>query len=299
MKKLLCVFLALLATVCLLSMTVCAESTAVLSEDLQTLTVGDRTYSQADLSAMDLFYEYGLGSVQLPKNLQNQIKSTEINCTENEWVISVDLYYLNGSKMNLCFVEDSVLPELQRVCREDDVVCGISFWWENTPSVTASIRELKDAPTTLTRTEVMYSDYYEVIYELKELDTFVYRGLVCKYQSQYYYVDYLENDIYQPIFFSPGEGPELYQAYKITDPELVDQIHNAMENELSGTTEVGQQLSATFLVFVFMMIPLAILIPSVIFFIRGKGYYRVTWGITGGLCIAELIVFTIIYVFLA
>ena len=298
MKKLLCVVLALLATLCLLSMTVSAKSTPVLSDDLQTLTVGDRTYSQADLSSMDLYYEKGPYEIQLSQNLQSQLKSAVVYSTGNSWVMSVDLYYQNGARMDLCFVEDSVLPELQQICQDDDVVCGIELWWENSPSVTATIAQFKDTPATLTQSEVWYSDYYNVIYEYRELDTWVYRGFICVYQNEYYYVDYQENSIYNPTKFSPDEGPDLYKAYKITDPELSEQIHNALESELSGTTELGQALSASFLSFVFAVIPTAILILSIILFIRSKGYYRITWGITGGLCIAELIVFLILYLFM-
>ena len=50
--------------------------------------------------------------------------------------------------------------------------------------------------------------------------------------------------------------------------------------------------------FLFAVIPGAILILSIIFFIRTKAYYRITWAITGGLCIAELILFIILAILL-
>ena len=299
MKKLLCVFLALLAAVCLLSMTVSAESAPVLSEDLQTLTVGNKTYSQADLSAMNLFYGYELGSVQLPNNLQNQIKNTVVHCTENEWVISVELYYYNGARMELCFVEDSVLPEVLEICQGDEVVCYVDFWWENRPSVSAPIAQFKDEPTTLNMVSPGNFSYYEVIHFHEELDTYVYRGFLYAYRDTYYYVDYQENNICNPVGFYPSAGPDLYKAYKITDPELLEQIMSGIESEYSGTTQLGQILSSIFLTFVFAVIPAAILVLSIILFLKTKAYYRLTWGITGGLCIAELIVFMILYLFLS
>ena len=65
MKKLLGVFLVLLALVCLLSVTANAQTNVTLSDDLQTLTLGDRTYSRADLSAMAVSFSNTIDHIQV------------------------------------------------------------------------------------------------------------------------------------------------------------------------------------------------------------------------------------------
>lgn len=295
MKKLLCVFLALLATVCLLSTFVsAAPPPPQLAEDLQSMTYYNKTYSVIDLSSMNISYASSSTSVQVPKSLQSQIKSATMYSTSNGWVISVTVNYNNGATMQLTFARDDILPELQQICHSDEVVCYVDFWWENTGSVEAAIKQFKGKPATLSISDVSRSDYYDVIYKYSALDTWVYRGFVCERNSKFYYVDYQENNISDPVGFYPGAGPEQYKAYEITDPWLVAQIQSAVDAEFSGSSELGQNLSAGLLTFLFAVIPAAILIFSIICFIRTKNYYRITWGITGGLCIAELIVFIIL-----
>ena len=300
MKKLLCVFLALLAMICLLTVSVgAAPPPPTLSEDLQTLTFNGQTYTAADVSAMNLHYSQSVTTVQVPNAIRSMVKSATLHYTSNQYAASVELHYTNGSSMNITFVRNDILPELQKICQSDDIVCFIEFWWENTPSVSASIDQLKGKPTTLTKSELMWSDYYEVIYEYSPLNSSVYRGFICQCDGQLYYVDYQENNIYNPLDFYPSDnGPELYQAYEITDPALASQIEDVLASEFSGSSELGQMLSTALLTFLFAVIPAAILILSIIFFIRTKAYYRITWAITGGLCIAELILFIILAILL-
>jgi hypothetical protein len=160
--------------------------------------------------------------------------------------------------------------------------------------VETSIKQLKGKPATLTHSEVRAADYYDVIYDYQALDTCVYRGFICQNDGRFYYVDYQENNIYSPMSFYPDIGPDLYKAYEITDPALVSQIQSTIESEFSGSSKLGQMLSSALLIFLFAIIPAVILILSIIFFLRTKAYYRITWAVTGGLCIAELILFVIL-----
>lgn len=295
MKKLLCAFLVLLTAICLLSTFVsAAPPPPQLSEDLQSMTYYNNSYSVIDLSCMNISYDGSTTAVQIPKDLQSQIKSATMHYTSNKWVLSVTVSYTNGATMQLTFARDDVLPELQRVCRGDEVICTVDFWWEDAGTVEASLFQLKDTPAVLTKSDVRNNGFYDVVYEYPALDTWVYRGFICEKNDKFYYVDYPENNISDTVGFYPDLGPELYKAYEITDPVLVSQIRDAISNELSGSSDLGQRLSAGLLTFLFAVIPAAILIFSIICFIRTKNYYRITWGITGGLCIAELILFTIL-----
>ena len=294
MKKLLSVFLVLLALVCLLSVTANAQEPLILSDDLQTLTMDGRSYSRADLSAMGLYCNSTPYHIQVPKHLQSQLKQAVAYTNDNNWVISLELYYLDGSRQDICFVYNEVKAELVRMCQDDDLVCGLTMWWEDDPSFTTPISRLKGTPTTLDGSDIAYSGYYEMTHYYPELDCYIYRGMIIEYLGQFYYVDYLENNIHNPISFYPDEHIGQLEAYEITDPELVKQIDEAIESQYSSSTEVGQILSAIFLFFVFAIIPMGILIPAVIFAIGSKGYYRLTWSVTAGLCAAELSVFAVI-----
>ena len=294
MKKLLNVFLVLLALVCLLSVTANAQEPLILSDDLQTLTMDGWSYSRADLSAMGVYYNSTIYHIQVPKHLQSQLKQAVAYVNSNNWVISLELYYVDGSCQDICFVYDEVRAELVGMCQDEDLVCGLTMWWEDDPSFTTPISRLKGTPATLDGSDIAYNDYYEMTHYYKELDCYIYRGMITEYWGQYYYVDYLENSIYNPSSFYPNEDIGQLKAYEITDPELIAQIDEAIATEYSSSTEVGQVLSAIFLCFVFALIPLGILILSGICTIRSKGYYRLAWGVTAGLCAAELSVFAII-----
>lgn len=294
MKKLLGVFLVLLALVCLLSVTANAQTNVTLSDDLQTLTLGDRTYSRADLSAMAVSFSNTIDHIQVSDDLQSQLKHTIVYTNDNKWVISLELYYLDGSRQEITFVYDEVKAELLRMCQDDDLVYGMTMWWEDTPSFTTPISRLKGTPIILDNPSIPYDDSYQVTHYYPELDCYIYRGMIIEYQGQFYYVDYLENNIYNPVYYHPYDYTGQLKAYEITDPELVAQIDKAIESQYSGETQIGQILSAIFLFFVFAIIPMGILIPAVIFAIRSKGYYRLTWSVTAGLCAAELSVFAVI-----
>lgn len=294
MKKLLCVFLALVAAVCLLSVTVSAEPALVLSEDLQTLTLDDRTYSRADLSAMDLYYNGDTFPVQLPQNLHSQAKSAIGYCTDNEWVISVEIYYQDGSRLDIYFAYDEVKSELLRLCQDDELVCGIQLWWSDGLSGSAPISKFKGALTQMDGRDLAYTDTYTVVHEYRELNVSVYRGFVSEFKGDYYYVDYRENNIPNPMGFYAADWPLPLKAYKITDAELIEQIDEALDSQYNSASFSGQAISAFFLCFVFGLIPLAILVLSLIITIRSRGYYRLTWAITAGLCAAELSVFFLV-----
>lgn len=295
MKKLLSLFLALMAVVCLLCVTVHAETAAILSDDLQTLTLFERAYSRADLSAMDLFYDGPPFEVQVPKSMQAQVKNAIAYSSYNQWVIAVEIYYLDGSRQDICFAYDDVKEELLRLCQDDELVCSIEFWWEgDSSSVKAPISQFKGTPVSLEGSELIYDFRYQVTYYYRELSTMVYRGCICDYMGEYFYIDYRENNIPSPTNFYPSEWPGSLKVYQITDEQLIEQIEEALDSQYSGVTTSGQTLSAIFLCFVFAVIPLAILILCAIFAIRSRGYYRLTWAVTAGLCAAELSVFVII-----
>jgi hypothetical protein len=295
MKKLLSVFLALLATVCLLSVTVSAKAGYVLSEDLQTLTLGDRVYSRADLSAIDFYFDgEETVDIHLPANLQSQVKSAMVYSTDNQWIVSVELYYQDGSRLDICFAYEPVREELLKLCQDDELVCSIEFWWEDLPSVTAPISSFKGKPTTLEGDRLYDDEYYNILYYYKELGTYVYRGFLWHKDDRYYYVDHRENNTPQPLDYTFYYTNKELKAYEITDTELIGQIEECLDDPMDGSTEFGQALSAAFLCFVFLLIPLAIMIMSLIFVIRGKGYFRVTWGITAGLGAATLVLFMIL-----
>lgn len=294
MKKLFCVFLALLATVCLLSMTVSAEATVSLSDDLQTLTFDGRTYSRADLSLMGLYYEDRIYDVPVPAHLEPELKEAILHYTYNHWVASLDLYYLDGSRQQIVFAYDEVKPELLKLCQSDDLVCSMQVWWEDDPSVQAPISRFKGTATMLDNRDYALIDNHSLTYHYREMDVTVFRGFVCEYEDTFYYVDYQENLIADPSLFIPYDNGDFLKAYEITDPELIEKIDKSFSSEYGGETELGQLLSAIFLCFVFAVIPLGIMVGSIIFAVYSKGYYRLTWAVTAGLCAAELGVFAII-----
>ena len=294
MKKRLGLFLVLLTVVCLLGITAHAQQPLILSEDLQTLTMDDRTYSRTDLSAMDPCFISTIHYVQTPSHLQSQLKYAVAYANSNNWVISLELYYVDGSRQDIYFAYDEVRDQLLDLCQDDELVCGLTMWWEDDPSFTAPISQLKDTPTTLDSFEIAYEEYYPITHYYREMDCHIYRGMLCLYQGTYYYVDYLENNIHNPSSFYPEEYTGQLKAYEITNPKLVEQLDNTVESQYGSSDDMGQILSGMFLCFLFAVIPLGIMIPCAIFAIRSKGYYRLTWTVTAGLCAAELVIFLIV-----
>ncbi len=296
MKKWIAVFLALLATVCLLSVAVSAESVATLSEDLQVLTLEGQTYSRGDVSAIDLnAYDDTRVTLELTEQQQKDLKRGVVSTTRDSKFIMVDLYYRDGSILNITFISDQYKEELLQLCQSDDLVCGVEFYWLSDTKVHAPLKDFKGTPVTLTASDLYGCSTHQVVYYSRGMNVNVYRGAVLTDNDRLYFVDFRENDIVTPAYFYATEYDKL-DAYEITNTEIYNSIKQIEDDYYiygmdTDTDSPEYILTAVFLIFLFAVIPTAILVPSVIFFVRGKGYYRVTWGVTAGLCIAELAVF--------
>ena len=297
MKRFFAVAVIALSLLCLLSFTVSAAPAAVLSEDLQTMTCYGQTYSRADISLLDLYLEdYTHIELQVPQALSEDLKTYKVAHDEAFSIISVKLYYQDGSVLTVPFVADLYSDLLWQLHHDDNLEADVNNYWNDYQEITAVIGDLKGEPVYLDSDQLQEGDLLEVCVRSEELNCVVNRGAVCVRYQQVYYVDYLENNIVDTSAYTALENPDL-RGYQVTDPTLRQEILDAVRNKNSYINEDDQvelSLSAIFLCFVFAIIPTVIFIFSTIIAIRSKGYYKLTWGITAGLCIAELGVFLII-----
>jgi hypothetical protein len=296
MKRIFAASAIVLTLLCLLCFAVSAAPSATLSEDLQTLTIKGKTYSPGDISLMPLYMSDDTHiDLQLPKALEKELKTYKVLHNEGFTVLSVELYYPDGSLRSIPFVADTYSSPLWKLNHDDTLEVAVNNYWNDYQKINATVQDLKGKPIHLFPQKLISGHYLEVRIYSKDFQCDVYRGAVYASNDLIYYVDYLENNIVDTNAYYAFQRPEL-QAYEVTDPAVRQNIIEAVSHYNTYVNEDDQlelNLSAIFLCFVFAAIPLMVLIPSAIFTCRSKGYYRITWGITAGICIVELCIFAV------
>ena len=298
MKRIIAVFITVFMAVCLLTVSVSAAPEAVLSEDLQTLTWDGRSYVRGDISGI-VYYDFddAVWTVSLPDTLTDEVKSTRISVACNKAIVKLTLNYRDGSSLSLGFVENRYAAHLDTLTHDSTVEVTASYYFQEEDIITAPLSDFKGTPIRVTPQNLDYFEQYYVSIPYDGLYTQVYRGVVLVGDDYAYFVDFQENGITGEEMDETWSWPEV-QGYEIADPELYQARREDYKDRNDfGITEddhLGQLLSAIFLCVVFAMIPIGILTLSTIFALKGKGYYKVTWGITAGFSAATLVVFLIL-----
>ena len=292
MKKYIAILLAILVMSFCLSFSVSAEVDCfTLSEDLMSLTLNGQTYVRMDTSNTSFYYFDTLKQTpQLSPDKQEQFIDWNFTLTEDGKVVDATLYYRAGGYLSCSYVLESFAPKLEAWQKGDGVDCRIAIDWD---TITVPETRLKGQPITLTGKELSETNSYFICADTEDNCFEITTGTLLISRGNFYYVDHSEQSGYI-TYFDPYEYDSL-ECYQITDEALCKDLSDLglSEASLEFLAEIGAK---AFVIFIFGMIPAAILVLALAFLIKRKGYYKVTWGITAGFCVAELITFVTVLV---
>lgn len=291
---------ALLLFSCLGLTAFAADSSVTISDDYQKLYMNGNSYSRFNVSRVETYYDLVVDTpVELSATQQELIASVELQTNAQENVVHADIYFNDGAVLSVGFLQDDYLEAYNEFISSEDGIYVIDFEWPAGNTVDATTADLLGNETTLDRTVLEWCSHYPVIIRSADGSLELYKGALIVFEDKYYYSDFDEIGVTDWYDFNPYSYDYL-AAHEITNASLLADIQEA-ENEFYAddlgflyNDDLTEVISTIFLVFVFAVIPLAILIVFLILAIRSKTIYRKLFS---GICIfsgAELIVFGII-----
>lgn len=154
---------------------------------------------------------------------------------------------------------------------------------------------------TFTRNQLSgFNNSFDVTAQNSDASMSVIAGKVLLIDKEYYYLNFTEAGLTEKDFdYNLGKFADK-PIHKITDTDLIAEFDNAMVKYYEDDYGVLYDDSATesisigFFVFVFAFIPLAILVFFLIKAITGKGIYKKMYFVVVAVCLAEIIVFSIL-----
>lgn len=295
MKKIISIFIAVLLISCCLCMTVSARGNDfTVAEDFQSMTYHGVTYRRADLTMVSIdYYDYIQEQPQLTAGQQELLRGCSFCPDYSEQLIQAEFFFQDGSTLICGYVAEDFWQQFQDYLTDDETECYVEFYWDSLNQVTAEEYRFQGDPVTLKSRSLQNAESLPVYVNHGAKDFTIIKGTLMIIQDNFYYVDHQQIGLYQPYPIDLYEYESL-ECYEITDPELIADIEDAMGTYYDVTYASGNLLEIASFVFwtlIFAVIPAAILVLSVIFAIRGKGYYRLTWGATAGFAALSLIMY--------
>lgn len=303
MKKIISVIIPVLLLFSCLGLTAFAENSSVtISDDYQKLYLDGNSYSRFNNSTIEVEYFSFNADVELNATQQELIDEVVLETNENITIISADIYFKDGAVLSVGFLHDDYLEIYNEISTGQITECIIDFEWpEGNTVVTEKTALLGDA-VTLYGDDLKWCDYYPVIIKTSDESLTLYEGALLIINDEYYYTDFSEAAVANWYDFNPYDYSEL-PAHKITDTELLASIKAAEEEYYSDDLgflyddNLTETVSAVFLIFVFAIVPFAILVVFLVLAIRSKTVYRKMFSTICILSGAELAIFAIITAF--
>ena len=290
MKKCIAVLLTILAMSFCLSFTVSANAHGfTLSEDLMTLTLNGENFVRMDTSCTSTFaFETLMPDLQPTPDQQEQFKDWTFTISEDGRIIDASFYYRVGGTLYCQYVREDFAPQLVAYQNGTGADCRIEIGLD---PIIIPESTLKGKPVTLSGNDLMWSEQYDVCADVSDEYLYINTGTLLVQEGTFYYVDHSDLNHY-PGYLDPYEYTSL-NCYEITDEALCQQLseYGLGGSGLENLVEMG---IGALVLFIFGLIPAAILVLGLVMLIKRKGYYRIIWGITAGFCIAELITFVIV-----
>lgn len=275
------------------------SSPVTISEDYQTLSIDGYTYSRFDTSMLEVDWENDEANIVLSHTQHKQVEDIEMSSSKHRNVISATFYFKDGSTLYARFLRDDYREQYDSLLNGQATKYSIDFRYPDGNVVTASGKQLFGKVVTLEQSVVENCDTFDVTTSTSKGELTVRTGVLLTYDEEYYYVDYAESKVDGGSKYNILE----YQnpvVHKVTDEKLVQKLDEAQEEYWDDSfgffdnDKFTETISAIFLIFVFVLVPLAILVLFLVFAIRSKGVYKKMCRITYILCGTEILVFALI-----
>ncbi len=299
------------------------QPTITFSEDYQKLYVDGESFSRFDASIISADFGYTVlveyeytsdyytghsAYVKLTDKQKENITDILIERNEYKNMYRIELYFNDGSNLTVYFLEDSYFDEYNKFIDGEIEQYEIDIGYPDGNVVFAEKSALFGETVTLTKnTLVNLWDFFSVFAQNSDHSLVMYTGDLILIENDFYYIDYKECGAKDSLYYDELDESEIAELviHKISDEKLLANLQGAMELYYSDDygvlydDDATNSISAVFLIFIFAVVPAVILVISLVKAIRGKGVYKKIYGTVSALCIAELIVFTIIAVIFA
>ena len=329
MKKILSLIISFILIFSCFAVTVFAEDTIedfdVFNSKMPIGTFSDRyenfyadgkryTRINATVVEMDLDYywiveeeynsDYYLGTgiyIELTNQQKQEIKTVKLKSNKERTLVEATLTYFDEVEMTIVYLKDDYLGEYNKVVNGETDTLTVDFSYPYENKVVAQKNQLLGETMTFTRNQLSgFNNSFDVTAQNSDASMSVIAGKVLLIDKEYYYLNFTEAGLTEKDFdYNLGKFADK-PIHKITDTDLIAEFDNAMVKYYEDDYGVLYDDSATesisigFFVFVFAFIPLAILVFFLIKAITGKGIYKKLYFVVVAVCLAEIIVFSIL-----
>lgn len=267
----------------------------IISDNYQTLSYSDNTYIRFDASAVDWDFYNNFSDTKC--NL-SEVKYVDYQTNETGTIVRAWIYFKDGGSFNATYIDKTYYDEYLMVLNNPkEYTINFSFPIDNNVSTTKN--QFLGKKTTLTTYELWIDNYFDVNSYSQNGDFYVTKGSLILVDDKYYYVDFIENNVDDPINFFPDDY-EVLKAYEITNKELIENLDAAYDEYNSDavgflTGEFSENISVVLLCIALVIVPLSALIIFLILSLRAKSpIYKKLFRTIYIMSAAELVVLAVI-----
>lgn len=240
--------------------------------------------------------------IEFTNQQKQEIKTVSLKSNKDRTLVEATLTYFDDAEMTIVYLKDAYLDEYNKVVSGQTETLTIDFMYPYSNSVEAQNNQLIGEMTTFTNSRLVdLEDDYDVIAKNSDGSMSVVVGKLLIIDDEYYYLNFREAGFDEDDWYSGSIGKIANKPLqKITDEALITEIDNAMVEYYEDDYGVlyddnaTESISIVFFIFVFAVVPLAILVFFLIKAIKGKGIYKKMYFTVVAVCLTEIIVFSIL-----
>jgi|GEM_PF-1241942 len=286
------------------------------SEDYKKMYVDDVPFSRFDATMLSTSFDYEVrvenernssfvnsAYVDLTDAQKEDLAEIYIETNLAQNMYRVELLFTDGSSLIVHFIDEEILDDYNKVVSGDADHYIVDFLYPEANMVVTEKSALFGTTTTYTVEDLTYTyDFYYVEATNKDMSISLDAGVVFVDGDSFYYIDYKENNLEHADFFygnSYADDKEIV-VHKITDEALVLDLQSALEAYYDDDygifydDDTSEAISAIFIIILFAVLPTVLFVIFLIKAIRGKGIYKKLYGTVAALCMAVVIVFSIL-----
>lgn len=301
MKKIIALLLSVLLLFCCLSFSVSADnSTITISDDYSDIYLYGKRYTRFNAS----FMQYELideitDEITLSTTQEILISDTYLAIDMNKAILHAEFSHYDGSTLTADYLSEDYIEIYNDIMTSDKGTYVIDFMFPEGNTVKTEKTKLMGEYTTVFTNSVYIKDWHDVTSTSPDGVIEVIKGALVIGSDAYYYVDFEEANISNPLKFSPEEY-DFFAAYKITDAMLLEEIEDAEDEYYDDDIgfllddDFTESVSTVFIILVFAVLPFISLIVFFILSLRSQKTYKKIFSIIWISSAAELIIFTIL-----
>lgn len=239
--------------------------------------------------------------IELTNQQKQEIKTVKLKSNKERTLVEATLVYFDEVEMTIVYLKDDYLGEYNKVVNGETDTLTVDFSYPYENKVVAQRNQLLGETVSFTRNQLSgFNDSFDVTAQNSDGSLSVVAGKVLLIDKEYYYLNFTEAGLTERDFdYSLGKFADK-PIHKITDADIIAEFDNAMVEYYEDdygvlyNDDATESISIGFFVFVFAFVPLVILMFFLIKGIQGKGIYKKLYFTVVAVCLAEIIVFSIL-----